>query len=205
MIRSVVFDFGNVISAFDTGIFLRRLLARSPRTEEALRHAVYGSGLHARYEAGQVTSRTFYETIRHACDLDMSEEEFSSAFADIFTPIESTRSLIRTLSGRYRLGLLSNTNECHFERQIRPADVFPLFDAVTLSCRVGALKPDPPIYRDAVRRLGVVPEECVYIDDIPEYVEGARREGMRGVVFEGGERLRGALASLGVPGQQDLS
>ena len=82
--------------------------------------------------------------------------------------------------GRYRLGLLSNTNEWHFDHSIRTVDVFPLFDAVTLSYEVGAMKPAPVIYEDMLKKLGVPAGDCVYFDDIQENVDAGIRAGMHG-------------------------
>lgn len=198
MIRGVIFDFGNVICSFDVGKFLARLNAWSGLPVETLREKVYGSGLHSRYERGDVTSEGFRRIVEETTGAGVPSEEFARGFTDIFSPIESTRALIRGLKGKYRLGLLSNTNEIHFRRFIRNEPVFPLFDAVTLSYEVGALKPDPAIYRDALGKLSLPPEECVFIDDVEEYAEGARAVGIRGIRFTGGERLLADLAGLGI-------
>ncbi len=128
----------------------------------------------------------------------MSEEDFVSAFVGIFTPIESTIRLIRELSPSYRLGLLSNTNEWHFERHIRSVDVFPLFDAVTLSYQVKTMKPEEGIYRDLLEKIGLSPEECVFIDDLEKNVAGARRLSIHGIHYTGSARLVSSLAELGV-------
>jgi len=197
-VQAVIFDFGNVIDAFDTGIFLGRLAVRCGRTAEELSSAIYGSGLHREYEAGRISSRAFYETAARRCGLNMTEEEFFAAFTGIFTPIPGTRELIRALAGAYRLGLLSNTNERHFEDHIRRCSVFPLFDAVTVSHRVHALKPEEAIYREVLARIGVPAGACVYIDDIPEYVEGARAVGMVGIRYVGHGDLTAALRAAGV-------
>ncbi|MEW6719041.1 MAG: HAD family phosphatase [Thermodesulfobacteriota bacterium] len=198
MIRGIIFDFGNVISSFDTGRFLSRLKRWSGLPVESLRETVYGSGLHSRYERGEVSSEEFHRLVASATGAVVPDETFAEGFADIFTPIEGTGEIVRGLKGKYRLGLLSNTNEWHFQRHIRKVPVFPLFDAVTLSFEVGALKPDPAIYRDALRKLSLPPEECVFIDDIPEYADGAAALGIRGIRFSGPARLREKLAELGV-------
>jgi putative hydrolase of the HAD superfamily len=198
VIRGVIFDFGNVISAFDVGKFLRRLHEWSGTGVETLRERIYGSGLHSRYERGDIPSEEFHREICRLSDARVPAEEFARGFTDIFTPLESTHGLIRALKGRYRLGLLSNTNEWHFERYIRTVPVFPLFDAVTLSYEVRALKPSPEIYRDALRKLSLPPEACVFIDDIPEYADGASALGIRGIRFTGHDDLIRALADLRV-------
>ena len=75
---------------------------------------------------------------------------------------------------------------------------FRLFPVRIYSFRVGASKPDPLIYREALKACKVKAEEAVYIDDVPAYAESARRLGMTGVVFQSHEQLHGDLARLGV-------
>jgi putative hydrolase of the HAD superfamily len=77
----------------------------------------------------------------------------------------------------YRLGLVSNLypNEATWLREF---ELDECFDALVLSCEVGLLKPEPEIYLMAAERLGVRPQECVFVDDIPSYLAGAKRAGM---------------------------
>ena len=198
MIRAVVFDFGNVICKFDNDVFLRALLPRAASGFEALKEAIYGSDLPRRYETGLVSSEEFFREASRIGNLSVTREEFFRAFNDIFTPIDSTSALIRELKKRYRVGLLSNTNEWHYEHYFKSVDVFPLFDTVTLSFAVREMKPGEKIYRDALGKLGAAPEECVYIDDIEAYAEGARRVGMKGIRYTTHESLLESLRSLGV-------
>ena len=85
--------------------------------------------------------------------------------------------LIRKLKPRYRIGLLSNTNEWHFDHAVRACTRLSHFDAVSVSYQVKAMKPSAPIYLDALGKLGTDPEETLFIDDRAENVEGdARRD-----------------------------
>lgn len=197
-IGAVVFDFGGVISALDVGVFLRRLAPCTGKTAEEIGSLIYGSRLPVLYESGRISSAEFFARLAALCGLRMSEEEFVRAFTAIFTPIESTLGLIRRLKGRYRLGLLSNTNEWHFRGHIETIPVFPLFDTVTLSYEVREMKPGERIYRDALDKLGLPPEACVFIDDIEENVAAARKLSMRAIRYEGHDRLVAALAELNI-------
>ena len=197
-IRAVVFDFGNVISTVDVAAFVRRIAPRTDKSLLEIGEIIYGSKLPVLYESGLISSEEFFARFADLCGLRMSQEEFVPAFTGIFTPIEPTLDLIRRLKGRYRLGLLSNTNEWHFRGYIETVPVFPLFDTVTLSYEVRQMKPGERIYRDALRKLGLPPEACVFIDDIEENVAAARRLSMRGIRYEGHERLVAALAGLSV-------
>ncbi len=198
MIRGLLFDFGNVICSFDVGKFLARLAAWSGLPVETLRERVYGSRLHSLYERGEISSEEFRARVVEKTGAAVAPEPFEEAFTDIFSPLVETQALILALKGRYRLGLLSNTNECHFRRHIRRVPVFPLFDSVTLSFEVGALKPEPAIYLDALRKLSLPPQECVFVDDVAEYAAGATVVGIHGIRYTGHAELIRNLAGLGV-------
>jgi FMN phosphatase YigB (HAD superfamily) len=94
--------------------------------------------------------------------------------------------------------MLSNTNELHYTHNICTVAVFPLFDAVTLSFEVKAMKPARPMYDDILEKLAVTPEECVYIDDLNENVITANFLGMRGILFMTPEKLVQDLQRMGV-------
>lgn len=172
MIQGIIFDFGGVLCTFDSRLFFQALAGRTDRTAGEMAALVLASDLPRRYESGQISSREFFTAVTKPCGLSMSEEEFIAEFTGIFLPIESTFRLIRALKPAFRIALLSNTNEWHFEHYIRTVEVFPLFDAVTLSYRVGEMKPGERIYRDSLRRIGLPPEKCVFIDDLEENVAG---------------------------------
>ena len=181
MIKAIIFDFGNVICSFDNRIFIQRISKHSPYSEEQLFDMIYDMGeIVERYETGEIGSKEFYERMKELCKLDMGIEDFKEAFTSIFIPIPETIELIRRLKGRYKLGLLSNTNEWDHEFAIRIVEIYPLFDAVTTSYEVRAKKPDERIYLDCLEKLGLEAHECIFIDDIKEYAEKASSLGMVG-------------------------
>jgi len=198
LIRGVIFDFGNVICRFKFGRFLDRLRQWSALPVEALHENILGSGILRRFECGETDTAGFHRLVESAIGAKVPQKAFTEAFVDIFTPVDGTQSIIRALKGKKRLGLLSNTNELHFLHCIRLTPVFPLFDSVTLSYEVGALKPEETIYRDALRKISIPADECVFIDDIPAYVEAAKAIGMKGICFESPEQLQADLAKLNV-------
>jgi len=199
VIKGIIFDFGGVICSFDSRKFFQALAGRTARTAGEMAAIVLEADLPRRYESGRISSREFFSAVTEPCGLSISEEEFIAEFTGIFLPIESTFRLIRALKPSFRIALLSNTNEWHFEHYIRTVEVFPLFDAVTLSYRVGEMKPGERIYRDSLRRIGLPPEECVFIDDLEENVAAAERLGIHGIHYTGHERLVASLKALNIP------
>lgn len=100
------------------------------------------------------------------------------------------------LHGHYRLGVLSNaSNDAVIERIFTPQQR-GLFDAIVLSHHVGLTKPDMRIFAAVAERLGVIPEECLFVDDQERHVNGAREAGMQAVVYTDVAELKELLAGL---------
>ena len=197
-IQAVIFDFGNVIYQFDNYLILQGLSSLCGRSVGEFAALMGGSMLSTDYESGRIDSKRFLEGVSRLCGFPFEETIFIRVFVEIFTPIESTLALIRRLAPHYQLGLISNTNPWHFEYTIRPCEVFPLFDAVSVSHEVKVMKPDPRIYVDALNKLGLKAGACVFIDDRPEFVEAASRLGLHGITYSSHENLITELSALGV-------
>jgi len=199
MVQGVIFDFGRVISDFDINRFIRRIAPRSRLPEKELSHtSSLGTSAAVRYETGLISSDEFFREICSLAALTISREEFIRAYTDIFTPKPETFALVKSLKAKYALGLLSNTNAWHYEYGIKPVEIFPLFDAVTLSFEVRAMKPDRRIYEDVLAKLRLPAASCVYIDDIQEYVDAGRALGLRAIRYTTHERLITDLVAAGV-------
>jgi putative hydrolase of the HAD superfamily len=97
-----------------------------------------------------------------------------------------------------KLVLISNTNDLQW-RFLRPQlPLLERFSALVLSHELGLAKPDPEIFRSALRRVGRPPEACAFFDDIPAFVDAARALGIQGQVFTTAANFRVQLARLGL-------
>jgi glucose-1-phosphatase len=198
-VKAVIFDFGNVICTFDMLLFVDRIRPLTTMPASRMREILHRSfDLGREYETGLITSDQFFQQISQRYALSIPRQDFIRAFTDVFTPIPSTLQLIRMLKPSYRLGLLSNTNEWHYEHVIKRYDVYPLFDAVTVSFEVGAMKPAEKIYRDALTKLDVRPDNCIYIDDLQENLDGAAQLGIHGILYTSHQKLVSELRQSGV-------
>jgi putative hydrolase of the HAD superfamily len=198
-IRTVVFDFGNVLGFFSHQQAAKQLAAFGAASPEAIQSYLFGGTLEEDYESGRLTTPLLLGLLRETFHLRGSDEELGRAFADMFTPNEPVCRLVPRLKPRYRLVLLSNTNDLHY-RQFRPqfADTLDCFDALVLSHEIGVRKPDRRVY-DHCRNLANCPAaECLFIDDLPSNIEGARALGWQGLVYRRGDDLAAALAAHGV-------
>jgi len=198
-IRTIVFDFGNVVGFFDHRLTSSRLAAHSSLDVEAIHAQLFGGALEDDYESGRLASADFLRQVRETCKLTCADEVLSAAWADIFHPNEAVCALLPHLKKRYCLLLGSNTNELHsrhFRQQF--ANHLRYFDSLVLSHEIGVRKPKPGFFEHCSDRAGGAVEECMFIDDSPANVSGARACGWQGIVYTNAGELRSQLAALGV-------
>ena len=197
-IRAVFFDLGNVLVMYDAQIAVRKFAALFNLSADEIWSRLFTSDLERRYTRGEISSKEFYQAVCASLGAKPNWEVFADAWNHIFWPNPDAEALVRSVSGRYPVFLISNTNELHFEFIKKNYPVIACFQRCFPSHEVGARKPEAKIYEAALRGAKVRAEEAVFIDDVPEFVDGARAVGMKGVVFSSAEMLAKELVKLGV-------
>jgi putative hydrolase of the HAD superfamily len=201
--KALIFDLGRVLVYFDFARAYRALESFCPCPAPEMPKRLFTTDLVRRLETGRISARDFHAGFSQLIKLDLDYDRFCEIWTSIFTHALLPESLLENLSKRYRLVLLSNTNPIHFEMIRAAYPHLKHFHDLTLSYKVGALKPEEAIYRAAIERAGCEPEECFYTDDIAEFVEGGRRAGMDAVQFESREQLERDLRARGILSADD--
>lgn len=96
----------------------------------------------------------------------------------------------------YSIGILSNASRAEVVSQIFTPEQEDLFTEIILSHHIGLTKPDTRMYEAIAGKLGVLTEECVFVDDQERHVEGAINAGMQGLVYKDIPTLRADLDRL---------
>jgi putative hydrolase of the HAD superfamily len=199
MIKTLIFDLGNVLVPFD---FKRGYAALGPLCgfpAEEIPRRVSNTDLVVEFESGRISPQEFFRRFAELLDLRTTYERFCEIWNSVFLPCTLIpEDDIRALRERYRILLLSNTNALHFAMLRESYSILAHFDSFVLSHEVGAMKPLPRIYHEALARAECRPEECFYTDDVADYIEGARREGIDAVQFQGYENLKAELVKRGI-------
>jgi len=200
-IRTIIFDIGRVLVRVDVArakAGLAKGLALSP---EELWSAIEKDPRWDDWQEGRMSPRDWYLNLSSRFAIPMDFEQFTAVWnstldPDPILPIQ----FFASLSKRYRIGLLSNTDPIHVAKLESTYDFFQFFPPAvrTYSCSVGASKPNPIIYQAALKACKSRAQETVYIDDILAYVEAARRLGMSAIQFQSPDQLRADLKALGV-------
>jgi putative hydrolase of the HAD superfamily len=199
MIEVVYFDLGKVIVDFDHSRAAQELLKVTPLSlKEAM--AVLSDGeLVSEYETGRLSSQQHYRKVCRRLQMEVSIEKFRELWGSMFLPEPLlSESFLQDLKKRYRLMLLSNTNEIHFDFVIQNYPILRMIEERLLSYQAGCMKPQARIFELAIKKAGVAPENIFFTDDRPENIEAAQRSGIQALLFQSETQLKRDMASRGM-------
>lgn len=200
MIRNIVFDVGDVLVAFCWDDVARKL-GFSEELVAKFRKNMIELPAWNEFDRGTVTEEQVLEAIRQAMPENEAELKLLWSHKQEFTREYPTSApIIRHLKNKgYRVYLLSN-----YPKELRDAH-WPSFsftglvDGIVVSADVRMVKPDVEIFEKLCELYGLNAGECLFVDDRDYNVEGARRAGMHGLVYEG-EKTIEKLRQMPEPG-----
>lgn len=197
MIKTLFFDFGNVIAHFDHWRAVRPLTAFTEMHGDELYATLYDNALEDAYEHGSISTAEYVAEAIRRSRLSISHEDFLLHFQAIFTPNPDVMDAIPKLAGKFRLCLASNTNDAHFTHYcLQFADIMKHFSALPTSHQAGHRKPKPGFFEYCQRFAEAEPGECLFIDDIAINVEAARQHGWHAIQYCKGQKLGEILSWL---------
>ncbi|MBU1781814.1 HAD family phosphatase [bacterium] len=199
--KLLIFDLGKVMLDFNHLDSCKRLSNFSPYSPLEIYQRIFVTGLEKDYDEGKISSREFYQEVLKRLEiksLEVNFEDFKRIWGDIFFEIPFLDKLMNSLKKNYQIYLLSNTNEIHFNWVCQKFEILKIPEEYILSFQLGYRKPDKRIFYEAVNKAKVSPKECIYIDDIKEFVEVAGSIGITGIHFKSKEELEKDLKALGV-------
>lgn len=154
------------------------------------------------YETGKITLDEYLKAAVFYRERVFTPEEFKAFMFAQSTPYPEMIELVREVKSRYKLKVVAVNNEGR-ELNIYRIQKFGLADTIDFfvsSCFVHARKPEPAIYTIALDVAQARPEETVYVDDRPLFVEVAAGLGIKGIVHRGLETTLSALLAFISPG-----
>ncbi|NIO07842.1 MAG: HAD-IA family hydrolase [Deltaproteobacteria bacterium] len=198
----LIFDLGNVIVNVDHRAVAARFAQASTRFEfrdpEVLLSTIMRDGetLLKAFDSGEITPGVFYERVKSAYHLDLDFDNFAEIWNSGFSENQEVSKIITRLREKVRLFLLSNTNALHFEYLRNRCPAIESMEQVILSYQLGFMKPSAKIFQHALELAGVPARDVWYVDDIPEFVDAARKLGIHGIRFTSPGQLTADLQGL---------
>jgi putative hydrolase of the HAD superfamily len=154
----------------------------------------------ADFESGRINLDEYLDRTVFHDPRPFSREEFKAHLLAQSQPDPDALAVASDLAStrKYLMATLNNESAELNTYRIQHFHLRDYFAVFFTSCYLGLRKPDPRIYRMAIDLIQREPDECVFVDDRPLNVEGARRAGMRAIRFENAVQLRADLAASGV-------
>lgn len=177
MIKAIIFDcFGVLVGKGFWATY--EAAGGDPIKDEAFIHSMLDKA-----NSGAISDRLFSVAMAEKLGMDVHEWE-QVMFQEEVCDTQLFDYIKNELKPHYKIALLSNTNVGVVEQRI-PAEYLGLFEVKVLSAEVGYMKPEPTIYKIAIDRLGIKPEEAVFVDDHERYVAAANDFGINSFVYKG--------------------
>jgi putative hydrolase of the HAD superfamily len=187
---AIVFDLGQVIVPFNYQPFIDKLNQIQNGLGESFADKYKTNySIHRDFEKGKISEKDFLSKMLKYLDHKIDGQTFCKYWSDIFSLNEDVIALLPLLKRKYKLYLLSNTNSIHKKYGYQNYEFLKMFDKLFLSHEVGFIKPEKEIYQAVEKESGFPPEEHIFIDDILEYVDAAKKIGWDGIQFIGYEDL----------------
>jgi HAD superfamily hydrolase (TIGR01509 family) len=201
--RAIIFDIGRVLVRLDIAGAMGGLAGMISLTPQETWTAIEHDPRWHDWQEGRMSPRDWQLHICRRLGVNLTFEQFSDIWNRVLDPTPLLDgAFLESLSKRYCLAVLSNTDPIHVAELEKRFDFFRFFKHRIYSCVVGASKPSPLIFRAALQACKTTADNAIYIDDIPAYVEAARQLGMTGIVFQSPDQLRADLEQFGTNLQQ---
>jgi putative hydrolase of the HAD superfamily len=186
-VRGLLVDFGGVLTSnvFDSFRVFCREEGIDPESVRTLfREDPRALRLVRRLEVGEIEEEEFSTSFGALLGIEDSADLVNRIFGGIEPDETMVEAVKKARTAGIRTGLLSNSmGTGRYDRAAFPE----LFDGVVISGEVGLHKPQPEIFRLGCERIGLPPEDCVFVDDLRENCDGAEAVGMTAILHRGAD------------------
>lgn len=185
-IKNVIFDLGGVVLDIDETIVYKELEKMGINVSELARSKEF-VGIISRFDTGVYTAPTFRKKVKALLGLEkMTDQKFDALWNAMLLDIPRERiEAIEQVKKHYKIFLMSNSNEIHYDLYIRDLqlrfgyDEFDkLFNKSYFSFDIHLEKPDPRFFEFILDHEHILPEETLFIDDTAENIKVAKALGI---------------------------
>jgi epoxide hydrolase-like predicted phosphatase len=177
-IQTIIFDYGGVLAKNG---FLQDCLWNNERDKDVWFKEMQG---HLKKGfLGEISFKKFSET-SSKISKEITEDHHKKLTKLIFEPNKEIVSLLKRLSKKYKIIILTNNFKGIINKFIKLNDLSKYLNKTYNSSRLGMLKEDKKIYQYLLKKESLKPEECILIDDNPKFIKIAKSLGIKTILFK---------------------
>lgn len=199
MIKNIVLDMGNVLLDYDPEVCLNHFLDNE-EDRAIIRKELFQGPEWVQGDLGYIKDEERFSSVstRVPERLHKQLKQCVEKWDMCMLPLPGAREFCASAKeNSYRLYVLSNASDA-FYRYFPSFAALDFFDGIVVSADIHIIKPDIRIYQYLLQQYCLQPQECFFIDDRKENVEGAKKAGMYGAVFRGDfEKMKEQLKCQG--------
>ena len=197
MIKAVIFDWGGVL-LYAPSIGTKEYCAKQLGVNESKFIEIYDK-YEPDFQKGKISESNFWKKIYENLEIPEPKSKilWSTVLEKTYKGNDQVINIAKSLKKQgYKIGYLSNT-------EIPALDFFnkqnyDFLDVSVFSCLEGYIKPEKEIYEIILNRLGVQPEEVIFIDDKETNIEGGKKLGINTILFTNADSLIKELQNFGI-------
>ena len=190
----------DVLCAYHVDIRIAALAEMTGKAADSIRASIWETDFLEQSDRGTYSAQAYLEEFGRRLDYPLSRAEWVAARKAAMPPFHDVLGLVGRVKKRLPVALLTNNDHLLGDTldEIFP-DLIPLFgDAIFVSARIGAAKPDAACFMHCCTALKVAATETFFTDDLVENVLGAKSAGLKAHHFDGYQGLVQALEAHGV-------
>jgi FMN phosphatase YigB (HAD superfamily) len=187
LVKNIILDFGGVLLDINYQLTEQAFIKLGCANFKEIYSQAAQTDLFNKFETGKVNETVFLEELRALSGIkDITVDEIKNAWnAMLISFPEENYLMLKELKKKYRVFLLSNTNETHvteFEKLVEKTcsvnEFEGLFEKVYYSCRIHFRKPDTTCFLHVLNDSTLKIEETIFVDDSIQHIEGAKKAGI---------------------------
>ena len=186
LIKNIIFDMGNVLLDYNPQAAMH-MLGINEKAKPVILKELFGGNEWVQLDLGNITVDEAYENIKQRIPEEYHADlrKCIDGWDVCMVPVEGAKEFCNRIKEHgYGIYVLSNAAESFYEYFARQFEL-EFFDGIVISADVHVTKPDVRIYEHLLEKYNLKAEECLFIDDRTDNVEGAIKAGMNAIQFDG--------------------
>ena len=185
MIKNIIFDMGNVLLDYNPDTAMQ-MLGINEKSKPVLMKELFSGNEWVQLDLGNISVDEAFESIKQRVPEEYHTDlrKCIDGWDVCMVPVDGAKDFCEFVKSKgFGVYVLSNAHKSFYSYFPRYFDL-DFFDGVVVSADVHTVKPDIRIYKHLLEKYSLKAEECLFIDDRADNVEGAKKAGMNAAQYK---------------------